>query len=63
MARPQSVSRSCPYSASCFECPLPDCKLLAARALYANRLPGDVDEEKQANRCKKKAPADRAKGA
>ena len=31
----------CPYSASCFACPMKDCVIEGARAYRINRLPTD----------------------
>ena len=34
--------QACPYSPSCFECPMKDCAAKLARVVYLNTLPEDI---------------------
>lgn len=38
------ASVPCPYSPSCFSCPLHDCAIDPARAARVNVLPGDIQK-------------------
>lgn len=51
-SKPISKSRkgtTCPYSDSCFTCPLSDCRIPASSSRSVNMLPGDVGNRRLTN--------------
>ena len=42
---PKRVTRECPYSSSCFTCPLDDCRADNALVATLNQLPEDMKSD------------------
>ena len=42
---PKRVARECPYSSSCFTCPLDDCHAWSGNVVTLNQLPEDMKSD------------------